>query len=236
MDLAARIPALSAKKVVDIGCGPGNSTEVLHRRFPEASVLGVDNSEQMLKTAMLKYPEFTFRYCDVSCDLPALGEEYDAVFSNACLQWVPDHPKLLKELMGLLRNGGILAVQVPLQSQQPVHRLIRETALSPKWRPFFPKVRDFYILTESEYFDVLSDIATDFSMWETIYYHRMAGHEALLEWYRGTGLRPYLDVLPKERIPDFEGELLQKIKEEYSLRKNGEVIFHFPRLFFWAKK
>ncbi len=236
VDLAARIPELSAERVVDIGCGPGNSTEVLHRRFPEATVLGIDNSMEMLKTAATAHPDFVFRCCDVSCELPTLGCGYDVVFSNACLQWVPDHPKLLRELMGLLRDGGFLAVQIPLQFEQPVHRLIRETALSPEWKDYFPEVRDFYILTESEYFDLLSDISRDFSMWSTIYFHRMAGHEALLDWYRGTGLRPYLDVLPEERIPDFEAELMRKIKQEYLLQKNGEVIFRFPRLFFWAQK
>ena len=112
IDLAARIPLEHPQAVLDIGCGPGNSTHVLAQRFPEANILGVDQSLPMLEQAARQYPDLSFRQLDAHTELPTLGQRFDVVFSNACIQWVPDHPRLLREMMALLRPGGVLAVQV----------------------------------------------------------------------------------------------------------------------------
>lgn len=234
VDLANRISIDSVRNAVDIGCGPGNSTAVLAERFKGAHVLGVDNSPAMLESARKAYPELEFKLCDAGSELHALGGGFDIVFSNACIQWVPDHHKLMRDMMALLRPGGALAVQVPLQYEQVIFKIILDTALREAWRGRLGNARTFYNLKQEEYFDLLSDISQDFTMWETVYYHRLKSHNDIMEWYRGTGLRPYLELLAEDEQSEFESEILKEVIRQYPVRKNGEVIFHFPRLFFIA--
>lgn len=236
IDLANRIPVRDPKRIVDIGCGPGNSTNVLAQRFPNAHVLGVDFSQNMIDSARAAYPQLEFAICDASKDLPMLGDGFDIVFSNACIQWVPGHPKLLREMMALLNEGGILAVQSPLQNELLMQKIVKETAKREKWSGKFPQESAFYNLSQSEYYDLLSEISSDFSMWETVYYHSMKSHNYILEWYRSTGLRPYLNVLSEEEEAAFEKDILKEVASRYPVQKNGEVIFRFPRLFFIAVK
>lgn len=236
VDLVNRINIDSPQRIVDIGCGPGNSTAVLAARFKDAYILGADNSPSMLDTAKKAYPDLDFKLCDASCDLPELGDGFDIVFSNACIQWVPNHHKLLREMMALLRPGGVLAVQIPLQYEQLIFKIIHEVSSREKWSSRLAVARTFYNLKQTEYFDLLAEISSDFSMWETIYYHRLKSHDDIIEWYRGTGLRPYLDLLAKEEQREFESDILAEVIRQYPVQKNGEVIFRFPRLFFIASR
>jgi len=233
-DLAQRIRETQPANVLDLGCGPGNSTRVLADVFPKAAILGLDSSPAMIKAAAANHPDLVFKQGDAARDLPSLGQTFDVVFSNACLQWVPNHAKLLPELLGLLRPGGLLAVQIPMNQDEPIHRIIAELVASPSWREAFPQPRVFYTLTPSEYFDLLAVHAADFSVWQTTYFHRLRSHQDILEWYRGTGLRPYLDALPPSRQPAFEDAVLRRIVAAYPPQQNGEVIFRFPRFFFIA--
>ena len=236
-DLAARVTLEEeCRKALDIGCGPGNSTRMVKQRFPEADVLGIDQSPEMIRAAREENPTLSFQVFDVTRDFTALGTDYDLVFSNACLQWVPGHEQLLPRLIGLLRPGGILAVQLPNNFEEPVHRIAERVAAKAEWRSCFPERRVFYQLTPEQYFDLLSASAGDFTMWETVYYHRLPSHQAILEWYRGTGLRPYLSCLTKENQRLFEREVLDGIARAYPVRQNGEVSFRFPRLFFTARR
>lgn len=235
IDLANRIDLVSPKKIIDIGCGPGNSTQVLYNRFPNAYILGVDKSEDMISAARERCPELDFEICDVSGDLSELDTDYDIVFSNACIQWIPDHRRLLKKLLGLLNKNGILAVQIPMNFNEPIHRIIGEVAASKKWKEYFTSPRIFYTLSQSEYFDLLSEISGGFSMWETVYYHVMKSHDEILEWYRGTGLRPYLEALPDDKKAEFEDDIMEKLMRQYPGQKNGDIIFRFPRFFFIAR-
>ena len=235
LDLVNRIIG-NPQKLVDIGCGPGNSTEVLARRFPNAAVIGVDNSPNMIESARKQHPELTFELCDVSTEVTTLGNDFDVIFSNACIQWVPDHPKLLRNLLGLLKPGGQLAVQIPNQDAAPIHRILRETADSAEWKDYFSKnPRTYYSLTAEGYFDLLAEIASEFNIWETTYFHIMNTHRDILEWYRGTGMRPYLSALPEEKREAFEREVYKRTVETYPVQKNGQIIFRFPRLFFTAR-
>lgn len=236
-DLAGRVELNGeCRKALDIGCGPGNSTRMVKQRFPQAQVLGIDQSPEMIQAARIENPELAFRVFDVTRDFTPLGADYDLVFSNACLQWVPEHEALLPRLMELLRPGGVLAVQLPNNFEEPVHRIIESVAAKEEWRVRFPARRVFYQLASEQYFDLLSGISPDFSMWETVYFHRLPSHQAILEWYRGTGLRPYLACLEAEEQRLFEREVLEGIERAYPVRKNGEVIFRFPRLFFTARR
>jgi len=234
IDLVCRIGLKYPEKILDVGCGPGNSTRVLKERFVNALVTGIDNSDNMIEKARADHPDIDFRLCDISGDLEELDNDYDIVFSNACIQWVPNHKLLLGKLMGLLKKNGVLAVQIPYNESEPIHIIIGEISSSARWKGYFPEKRIFHTLSSGEYFDVLSDITPDFEIWETTYYHVMESHESIMEWYRSTGLRPYLDVLPDEKKAAFEKEVMGRLMEAYPRQKNGEIIFRFPRLFFTA--
>lgn len=234
IDLGNRINAENPVRIIDIGCGPGNSTAVLAQRFPDAYVLGVDNSPNMIETAKKQYPDLDFMICDASKDLPTLEKDFDVVFSNACIQWVPNHPELLSNMLGLLKQGGILAIQTPMNYEEPIHQIIGETVTNEKWSSKFENPRIFYNLTPGEYYDLLSEIASDFSIWQTTYYHKMKSHSDIMEWYRSTGLRPYLEALPDADRSTFEEEIYEKMIAAYPKQKNGEIIFRFPRFFFTA--
>jgi trans-aconitate 2-methyltransferase len=230
-DLAARIPTDTPRRIVDIGCGPGNSTAVLARRFPEARVLGIDNSREMIDAARAAYPELEFACCDAATELETLGTDFDVVFSNACIQWVPDHPALIPRMLGLLRKGGTLAVQIPHNFDEPIHRIIAE--VSATWLSGrTPRV--FYTLTPGEYYDILTAAASSVSLWEATYFHTMRSHEDIMEWYRGTGLRPYLSLLSEAERPAFERDVYERVAAAYPKQKNGDILFRFPRLFLIA--
>lgn len=236
VDLANRIPLSNPAKIIDIGCGPGNSTQVLADRFPGASVTGIDRSENMIRTAEKEHSSLNFRVFDAAGDFSPLGNDYDVVFSNACIQWIPNHPALLRGMMSLLRPSGVLAVQTPMNYEEPIHKIIQEAAASAYWKPYFPHPRIFYNLTQEEYFDLLAELSTDFNLWQTTYFHRMKSHRDILEWYRSTGLKPYLDALPEDRKSSFEQEILESVTKCYPVQNNGEIIFRFPRFFFTAVK
>lgn len=236
LDLISRIPLNAPKKIVDIGCGPGNSTQRLRERFPGAALTGIDASEEMIKNASARFPDMNFLLCDASKDLPSLEKDYDIVFSNACIQWVPDHPNLIKNMMALLKPGGVLAVQTPVNVEEPIHRIIAQTVAEEKWAPCFPRPRVFYNLSVGEYHDLLAGLTSRFSIWQITYYHVMQSHQDIMEWYRGTGLRPYLAALDQEKAQLFEAEVFQKVVSAYPVQSNGNILFPFPRLFFTAIK
>lgn len=234
IDLVTRIPLTEPHSILDVGCGPGNSTQVLKDRFPQADVLGIDRSENMIASACRDHPDLRFEVLDAGNQLGKLDGPFDVVFSNACIQWIPDHPHLLSELFRLLSPGGVLAVQIPMNEKEPIHQLIGETVSNTEWQKFFPQPRIFYNLEQNMYVDLLAEWTTQFMVWQTTYFHILHSHQDILEWYRGTGLRPYLSALSAERKPDFEQVILQKIMERYPKQKNGDVIFRFPRFFFVA--
>lgn len=236
IDLANRIPVQSPTDIIDIGCGPGNSTEILKKRYPNAAVVGADNSKNMLEAARKNYKNIEFILCDASKDMNNIGRKFDVVFSNACIQWVPDHPKLLREMMSLLKKDGALAVQIPMNYDEPIHRIIQEAVKSEKWRDKFNEPRHFYTLTPEKYYDILAEASSDFSMWQTTYFHRMKSHSDIMEWYRSTGLRPYLEVLSPADKTEFEKDIFREVEKAYPKQANGEIIFRFPRLFFTAIK
>lgn len=235
IDLASRIDFENPVNILDIGCGPGNSTRVLKNRFPNSKVIGADNSVEMLEKASSLNPDLDFIRLDISGDLSAFTEKFDIVFSNACIQWIANHKKLLPKLMTLINPNGILAVQIPMQKEHPVHMIINELADSEKWHSKLTK-RKYNNLTATEYFDVLSSVSSNFDIWEITYYHHMPDYKSIIEWYKGTGLHPYLEQLTDEDRKEFIADVYTKLKVRYQLQKNGEIMFRFPRLFFIAGK
>lgn len=236
VDLVNSLKTENIKRIIDIGCGPGNSTRVLKNKFPNAQVIGTDLSPNMIETAKKENPDIEFMLFDAANDFEKLNGKFDVIFSNACIQWVPNHKKLLTDMMSVLADGGMIAVQVPLTAEQDMHNVVNAVANQPKWKEKLCNARTFYTLADFEYFNILSEIANDFKIWKTIYYHRLPSHQSVLEWYRSTGLKPYFDKLNNEEGIAFEKDILDEIASQFPVRKNGEVILRFPRLFFTAVK
>lgn len=235
IDLVNSIECRNVKSVLDVGCGIGNSTSVLAKKFPEAKIIGIDNSDDMIASARKENPNIEFRKLDAEKEIAEIKERYDVVFSNACIQWIPNHRKLLKDMFSLLNAGGVLAVQIPLQSKHPVHGIMKSLARSEKWRDKIHTERVYNNLSEEEYYDVLAELTKNFRIWETVYFHSMPSYESIAEWYKGTGLKPYLEQLTEKDKEDFLNDFLQGVKKTYPVQKNGEIIFRFPRLFFIAR-
>lgn len=237
LDLAARLDLPSQAEVLDLGCGPGNSTMALAERFHDAHVIGADNSPQMLKRARADHPELEFVELDASGDLSAYAGRFDLVFSNACLHWVPDHRRLVPHLLELLASGGQLAVQMPSIGRQTMYRqVIWPLVESSRWWGRLDIPQQYHVLEPDEYIELLEAHAGAFDLWETIYYHLLPSHDAVVEWYRGTGLRPYLQALSAEEAREFEADILERVREAFPERRAGGVTLRFPRLFFVAHR
>lgn len=235
IDLTYRLDFENPFSILDIGCGFGNSTRVLKKRFPNTKVVGVDNSADMIEKAKTMNPDLEFIKFDILNNLSDLIEKFDIVFSNSCIQWLPNHKELIPNLMTLLKPNGMLAVQLPMQKEHPVHIIINELTDSLKWNNKLTK-RKYNNLSTFEYFDILTDVSSDFDIWETTYCHHMPGYDSIIEWYKGTGLRPYLEQLSDRDAKEFIADVYDQLMVKYTQQKNGEIMFRFPRLFFIARK
>lgn len=233
-DLLSRVPLKAPQMIVDLGCGPGNSTQLLAERWPDAEILGVDNSEAMLESARKRLPEARFEAADISAWRP--GATPDLIFANASLQWVPDHAALLPRLLGLLAPGGMLAVQMPDNQMEPTHRLMREIAAQP---PFAAQIPDAVRLRTPaqpllDYYDLLSGRGAEVEVWRTVYNHPMPSPEAIVDWVRGSGLKAFLEQLSPDLRPEFLERYTAAIAQAYAPRADGRLILAFPRMFFTA--
>ena len=233
VDLVRRINLESPKEVLDIGCGPGNSTKVLRDAFPAAHIVGIDNSEDMIRKAQGSHPDMEFKLMSVD-EICQGDEEYDVLFSNACLQWVPDHGTLIPKLYERLKPGGVLAVQVPINAEEPLYQIIVETVN--EWTFNAAPQNPNMALSGVEYFDILSGLTSQFDIWETVYYHSMPSVDAMIEWVKGSRLLPYLQALDEEGGERLIRTITEKAIKVYHPQKNGETIFRFRRLFFTVTK
>lgn len=230
-DLLAQVPLSDPHLVFDLGCGPGNSTELLIDRFPRARVIGVDSSPDMLAKARKTYPQAEFIEGDLATWQP--GGKADLLFANAVFQWVPDHVRVLQRLLRGLPKGGVLAVQMPDNLNEPSHVAMRETALAGSWTDKLKtlgRVRDL-LPTPHSYYNELKPEAARIDIWHTIYNHPLDGPEGIVEWVKGTGLRPYLDPLDEVERKGFLALYLERIAKAYPRARDGKVLLRFPRLF-----
>lgn len=233
IDLLNRID-INPTNILDIGCGPGNSTAQLKNKFPKSNILGVDSSENMLEKAVQSYKNLNFKKANIPYDLDSLGE-YDLIFSNACLHWIPDHNSLLPSLIDKLNKNGALAVQMPLVQYAPFYKILNRMIDCSKWNKL-KTIQNFYNLYPDETYNILSKKSKDIQMWETTYYHIVKSYDDVISWYKGSGLRPYLNALDENEQKEFIKELLNEIKNEFSLCSDGNIILKMPRMFFIAKK
>ena len=233
-DLLAAVPLGEARAVVDIGCGPGNSTELLAARYPEAEVAGIDTSPEMLAAARQRLPRATFVEAAAESWTPA--RPVDLLFANAVMQWVPGHAAVMERLLAGLAPGGVLAVQVPDNQDEPTHRLMRAVALDGPWRDrFATPVRREEVLPAEGYYDRLAPLAR-VEVWRTTYFHPLADAAAIVAWVAGTGLRPFLDRLDGSERPVFVADYERRIAEAYPPQVDGRVLLRFPRLFVVATR
>jgi trans-aconitate 2-methyltransferase len=236
LDLLARVPLSRAARVVDVGCGPGNSTEILLERFPDANTLGVDSSEAMIESARARLPDCRFELGDLSTWQPTAPP--DLIFANAVLQWVPEHESLLPRLFSALAPGGVLALQVPDNLDEASHRLMREVAADGPWSSAIGDAASVRsrILSVAEYYDLLAPRAAHVEIWRTAYQHPMTSASAIVDWLRATGLRPFIEPLALRERAAFLSEYEQRIAAAYSPRADGLRLLAFPRLVVVARR
>ncbi len=236
IDLLAHIPTRQVKTAADIGCGPGNSTELLQQRYPQAVITGMDSSAEMIEAARKRLPGIRFEVADIA-GWRGQGP-YDLILANAVLQWVPGHETLLPALVEKLKPGGTLAIQMPDNFDEPSHRLMRETAARGSWAG---KLAASSKKTDREspawYYGKLKNAASALDIWRTIYYHPLkGGATAIVEWFKGTALRPYLDALPESERKNFLLQYEAAIAQAYPVYPDGTVLLPFPRLFIVATR
>ncbi|MGZ5926918.1 MAG: trans-aconitate 2-methyltransferase [Rhizomicrobium sp.] len=230
-DLLARVRLASPGYVVDLGCGSGNSTELLTERFPSAAVLGIDSSPAMLEAACSRLPDCVFERADIAEWVPDAAPEL--IFANAALQWVPDHAALMPRLVSLLAPGGALAVQMPdnldAASHQAMHQAWRDagfTAPAPQRAP---------LLAPERYCELLTQLAR-VEMWRTTYFHPMRSVTAVVEWLRATGLRPFLAQLGKAQQDRFLSLYEARLATVLPPLSDGGRLLAFPRFFLIAQR
>ena len=234
-DLVARIPDSGVRRAADIGCGPGNSTEVLRARFPKAEIVGIDSSPDMIAAARRRLPDIAFDVADIE-EWDDAG--FDVILANAAIQWIPDHEALLPALMAKLAPGGALAVQTPDNLDEPSHRLMREIAAEGPWAGKLANAAKARAARHEAdwYFRLLRRCATRVDVWRTTYFHPLMGAGAIVEWVKGTGLRPFLDPLEAEEREAYLARYEAAITEAYPVEADGVVLLPFPRLFFVASR
>ncbi len=232
IDLVSRLSGLRPRSVIDIGCGPGNSTEVLRRAFPDADILGIDSSPEMVSQARERLPDVTFEVMDAR----GIPGGYDLIFSNSCIQWIDDHDTLIPWLMGRLEKHGTLAVQIPMNDTEPVSIICEEVASLPVWHYPEGKPRRHGTLSPDDYYRILAGCSDSFEMWTTTYYHALKSHVELVEWKSGTHLRPYLDALDESEGNRLKNEILQRLEAAYKPASDGRILMRYERFFFTASR
>ncbi len=240
-DLLAALPALEPRIAVDIGCGPGNSTELLAKRFPNASVSGFDSSPDMVAAARERLPalEFTVEDLDDWLRRPVTpdGSAPQVILANAVLQWLPDHARVFPALRTKLAPGGVLAVQMPDNLDEPAHRLMREVAKGGSWDVKLSEATAQRASLHSAvwYHELLRSAGCRVDVWRTTYHHALAGGAAaVVEWFKGSGLRPFLEPLDADERSEFLRRYEIEVGKAYPAQADGGVLLPFPRLFIVA--
>lgn len=235
-DLLAQVPLSDARAVVDLGCGPGNSTELLAKRWPDAVITGVDTSADMLRQARERLPTYTFIEANIAHWAPPA--DTNVLFANAVFQWVPNHLRQLSRLLQSLPPGGVLAVQMPDNLDQPSHIMMREVAHEPQFRKQLAAASELRgeLPKPGVYYDALKPLCSRIDIWHSVYNHVLDDAPAIVEWVKGTGLRPFLDPLEPPARKAYLAEYTARIAASYLPQVDGKVLLRFPRIFIVAVK
>jgi trans-aconitate 2-methyltransferase len=249
-DLLAALPMIDARLGMDLGCGPGNSTEALAARFPGAELRGIDSSPDMIEAARRRLPRVRFTVEDIEAwtgegrrsdgrrsEPTSDPEAFDVILANAVLQWMPDHAALLPSLIGRLAIGGALAVQMPDNLEEPAHRLMREVAAGGPWADKLAAAcgARAAIAGAGWYYELLRPLCAKVELWRTIYFHPLSGGAgAIVEWFKGSGLRPFLEPLDEDEREGYLEKYTTAIARAYPALSDRSVLLPFPRVFIVA--
>ena len=236
-DLAAQVRLDKVESVIDLGCGPGNSTAVLTERWPGAGITGLDSSLEMLERARQSNPQHNWLHGDIAQWAQTNGGAYDVVFSNAALHWVKNHSRVFPQLLERVKAGGALAVQMPANKSETAQSAMRDVASSAQWRAKFSRaqIEEWHVHEVGFYYDLLINAVSHVNIWYTTYTHVLPGVESITQWYKGSSLKPFLDVLTNaEEQNRFLQDFTDTIRSAYPVQSDGRVLFAFRRLFLVA--
>jgi len=230
LDLMAQIPLERARTIYDLGCGPGTITKLLAERWPGAQVVGIDSSAEMLVKARQEAPGVTFAQAGIEQWAPPAPA--DLLFTNSTLQWLDDHAQLFPRLVAQLAPQGVLAAQMPHNHDAPSHTAMRAAAEDGPWRARLRDVRSIHpVGAPADYYRILAPVARQIDIWETEYLHVLEGDNPVVEWTKGTGLRPYLDALQEPERGAFLAAYAERIAALYPKQADGRTLLPFKRLF-----
>jgi trans-aconitate 2-methyltransferase len=233
VDLLNRVDLESPSVVYDLGAGAGNVTELLARRWPKARIIGVDNSEEMLRKAAERAPNIEWEVGDISTWRPI--EPAELIFSNAALHWVGDHERLFASVMSSVASSGVLAVGMPRNFGAKSHTSMAEAAAMGPWRSKVePILRPAPVELPQFYMNILSPLAATLDVWETEYMQVLKGDNPVKEWTKGTWLKPLLDALDEPDKSGFESAYAGLVAKAYPKQQDGTTIFPFRRMFIVA--
>jgi trans-aconitate 2-methyltransferase len=235
-DLLARIPLDEAGLIYDLGCGPGNSAELLLRRFPNARIIGLDTSDAMLAHACVRAPTAEFLKQDIADWAPK--DKPNLIFANAALQFLPDHDQLFARLMAYLAPGGALAAQMPNIANESSHALMRMVAAEGPWSSRLVPIAKTQPLIAGyeDYYDWLRPDASQIDIWMTTYVHPLDGPKSIADWFAGSALQPFLERLGDDERCEFLARYRNGLKDAYPIQPDGRTLFVYPRLFIVAVK
>lgn len=233
-DLLAQVALKDPKLVYDLGCGPGNSTELLVEAYPQARVIGMDSSPEMLEQARKALPQVIFEQGDLSTWTPK--EQADLLYSNATFQWVPDHLRVLQKLLGGMKPGAALAVQMPDNRRQPSHVVMEEAGEGTSYAAKLKGKARGDMPTPADYYAALKPLCSAFDVFHITYNFALQGAAGIVEWVKGTGLRPFLEALTPDEQRDYLARYQKLIARAYPEQSDGKVLLHFPRIFIVATK
>jgi trans-aconitate 2-methyltransferase len=234
LDLLQRVPLERPDHVVDLGCGTGNVTAWLRRRWPEARMTGVDASSAMLERARASDPKVEWRQADVGAWQPE--RPVDVLYSNAALHWLGDHARLFPRLVEAVARDGVLAVQMPRNFGEPSHTSIDETVREGPWRArLLPLLRAEPCKPPEFYWDLLAPRVGALDVWETIYVQRLEGDNPVADFVKGSWLKTFLDALAPAEREAFESDYRARVLRAYPPRADGTTLFPFRRLFIVAR-
>lgn len=238
LDLLLRLPPdLDPGEIWDLGCGAGQHAALLKRRHPQARVHGLDSSEAMLDRARTLDADVDWRCDDIARWAPEAP--VDLILANASLHWLPDHADLLRRLTAALAPGGVLAVQMPMAHETVHHVLLRAVAAEGPWASRLEEVTGIApLLTPGACYGLLAEVCEPVDIWATTYLHALSGPDAVLEWMKGTALRPYLTMLEAEppMRAAFLAALGARLDAVFPRRADGVTLLPFPRLFLVARR
>lgn len=237
-DLLAAVPTQDPRRVVDLGCGPGNTTELLLRTYPKAEIIGIDSSPDMITHARARLGGISFAVADLTTWRPDPAAPVDIIYSNAVFQWIAGHETILPRLVHLLPPGGSLAIQMPDNLDEPSHVAMRMAAQAGPWLHKLASAEGSHtpISPAAAYFRMLKAHAVRVDVWRTVYHHPLDGIEGIVAWFKGSRLRSYLGLLDPAEREAYLAAYRAALAPHYPVDAEGRVLLAFPRLFIVATR